>query len=262
MAIARNAVRAAIVVAGLSWAGLARASDPANATLVAEGDSAAARLNVAAAIAAYTRAHQAAPRDYEAAWKLARTYGDQATLSAKAADQERYCAQAESLARAAIAIDPRGANGHAFLAVSLGKLALFAGGKRKVRLSHDIETEARTALELDPDQDVAHHVLGVWNREVAELSGFLRFFAKLLYGELPKGTLEASLQHLEKAGRLRPDVIPHRVETGITLASMKRYREAEQALATALEMPTSWATDDFYRAKARDALERVRRHVR
>lgn len=258
----RNSVRSALLVAGLFGGGVARASDPANAALIASGDSAVARLDLAAAMTAYTRARQLAPRDDEAAWKLARAFGDTATLSAKAADQERYCVQAESLARAAIAIDPRGANGHAFLAVSLGKLALFAGGKRKVRLSHEIETEARTALELNPEQDVAHHVLGVWNREVAELSGFLRFFAKLLYGELPKGTLESSLQHLEQASKLKPDVLPHRVEMGITLASMKRYREAEQALSAALQMPTSWVTDDYYRAKARGALDRVRRQLR
>jgi len=105
-------------------------------------------------------------------------------------------------------------------------------------------------------------VLGVWNREVAELSGFLRFFAKVLYGGVPKGSLEAALDHLGKARALQPNVIPHHVELGITLASARRYREAERELDAALEMPTSWVTDDYYRAKARAALTQVRKRLR
>ena len=229
--------------------------------LLAAGDSSVARLDLAAATAAYSRAHRANPGSYEAAWKLARALADQATLTKNAGEQERLCREAESLARAAIAIDPRGVKGHVFLAIALGKLALFVGGKRKVRLSREIESEASAALALDPNDDLAHHVLGVWNREVAEVSGLLRFFAKVLYGGVPHGTLEASLDHLGKARSLHPEVLPHHVELGMTLASARRYREAQQELEDALRMPTSWVTDDYYRAKARTALADVRRHV-
>jgi hypothetical protein len=130
-----------------------------------------------------------------------------------------------------------------------------------VRLSREIKAEAETALVIDPDQDLAHHVLGVWNREVVELSGVLRFFANTFLGGIPKASLDEALAHLRRATELGPDVIPHRVELGITLASGKRYQEAEAELQRALSMPTSWVTDDYYRAKARDALAKVRRKL-
>jgi tetratricopeptide (TPR) repeat protein len=253
-----------VVITGLAAPAAAKASAPvgAVAALLAAGDSSLVRLDLNAATAAYVQAHRAAPENYEAAWKLARALADQATLTPKAVDQRRLCMQAESLARAAVVLEPTGAKGHAFLAVALGKLALFEGGKNKVRLSHEIEAEADTALALDPDEDLAHHVLGVWNREVAELSGFLRFFATTFYGSLPRGSLDDALDHLRKAASLRPDVIPHRVELGITLAAARRYPEAEKELERALSMPTSWVTDDYYRAKARDALVAARRKAR
>ena len=238
------------------------AARPPGAALLAAGDSAIARLDLDAATAAYRQALVAAPQSYEATWKLARAIADRATLTPKAEDQRRLCQQAESLARAAVALKPAGVKGHAFLAVALGKQAIFVGGKTKVRLSREIKAEAERTLALDPNDDLAHHVLGVWNREVVEVSGILKFFANTFLGGIPKASLEESLAHLRKAAELRPDVIPHRVELGITLASAKRYRDAEKELAHALDMPTSWVTDDFYRTKARDALARVRRKLR
>ncbi len=238
------------------------ARDPTVAVLLAAGDSSLAVLDLDAASAAYGQAHRIAPASYEAAWKLARALADQATLSTKAADQKRLCQQAESLARAAVALEPGGAKGHVFLAIALGKLALFEGGKRKVRLSREIEAEADTALALDPNEDLAHHVLGVWNREVVGLPGILRFFATVLYGRLPQASLDAALDHLGRAAALRPEVIPHHVELGITLAAARRYREAQVELEGALGLRTTWITDEQYRAKARRALADLRRNVR
>lgn len=93
------------------------------------------------------------------------------------------------------------------------------------------------------------------------MSGALRFFANTFLGGIPKASLDEAFDHLRKAAKLQPEVIPHRVELGITLASARRYREAEEELERALKMPTSWVADDYYRAKARDALARVRRKV-
>jgi tetratricopeptide (TPR) repeat protein len=237
----------------------APAPDPAVAALLAAGDSALARLDLNAATVAFVEAHRAAPGSYEAAWKLSRAFADKATLAPKDAEAKRLCQRAESLARIAVALRPTAAKGHVYLAIALGKLALFEGGKAKVRLAHEIEAEADSALALDPNEDLAHHVLGVWNREVVGLPGVLRFFATALYGRLPQASLADALDHLQRAVSLRPDVIPHRVELGITLAAARRYREAEMELERALSMPTGWVTDDYYRAKAREALAGVRR---
>jgi flavin-dependent dehydrogenase/tetratricopeptide (TPR) repeat protein len=249
------------LVALAGWARPGAAASPP-AALLAAGDSAIARLDLDAATAAYREAREADPQSYEAAWKLARAIADRATLTPDREDQRRLCQQAESLARAAVALNPGGVKGHAFLAVALGKQAIFVGGKTKVRLSREIKAEADRTLALDANDDLAHHVLGIWNREVVEVSGILRFFANTFLGGIPKASMDDALSHLRRAAELRPDVIPHRVELGITLASARRYRDAEQELVRALDMPTSWVTDDFYRTKARDALARVRRKLR
>lgn len=253
----------AVAVAALLVASPSAAATGAEeaAARVAAGDAALARLDLETGIASYRSALEADPDSYEATWKLARALTDKATLSKQPAEQESLCVEAESLARKAVGLSPSDANGHAYLAVAVGKLALFEGGKRKVELSKEVKAEAEKALQVNPDDDVALHVLAIWNREMVELGWFLKSFAQLLYGKFPPASLDLAIADLRRATELSPDVIPHHVELGITLASAKRWAEAKAELDKGLALPTGWVTDDYYRALARATLAKVQRHL-
>jgi hypothetical protein len=97
---------------------------------------------------------------------------------------------------------------------------------------------------------------------VVELGWLLRSFAQLLYGKFPPASLDAAIADLRRASELKPDVIPHHVELGITLASAKRWPEAKAELDTGLALPTAWVTDDHYRALAHKTLPRVQSHLK
>jgi len=239
------------------------APDPADvAAAIAAGDAAMDKLDLEAGIAAYRSALEGAPDSFEATWKLVRALADKATLSKQPSQQKSLSIEAEKLARQAVGLSPADANGHAYLAVAVGKLALFEGGKRKVELSKEVKAEAEKALQCDPDDDVALHVLAIWNREMVELGWFLKSFAQLLYGKFPPASLDAAIADLQRATELKPDVIPHHVELGITLASAKRWAEARVELEKGLALPTAWVTDDYYRGLARASLARVKTHLR
>ncbi len=257
-------VNAGIAVAGWLIAGLLSSAAAATgaAAKVADGDAALAKFDLAAALSAYTAAVETAPDDYEALWKLTRALTDKATLSKEPDEQKELCIRAEKFARKAVSVNPSDSKGHTYLAVAVGKLALFEGGKRKVQLSKEVKAEAEKALQLNADDDVALHVLAIWNREMVELSWFLKSFAQVLYGKFPPASLDAALADLDRAVQLRPDVIAHHVELGITLASAKRWAEAKAELEKGLALPTGWVTDDHYRALARASLARVQAHLK
>ena len=120
------------------------------AATIAAGDAAMDKLDLEAGIAAYRGALEAAPESYEATWKLVRALTDKATLSKLPSEQKGLCVEAEKLARKAVGLSPSDANGHAYLAVAVGKLALFEGGKRKVELSKEVKAEAEKALQSQP----------------------------------------------------------------------------------------------------------------
>ena len=240
----------------------ARAADSVEvAAKLAAGDAALGRFDLVAALAAYRAANEVSPDSYEAAWKLARALTDEATLANDPGRQKALCVEAEALARKAVQLDPSDSHGHAYLAIAVGKLALYEGGKRKVELSKEVKAEAEKALQCDPGDDLALHVLAIWNREMVELGWFLKSFAQLLYGKFPPASLDVALANLKRATELRPDVIPHHVELAITLASAKRWSEAKTELERGLALPTEWVTDDYYRALARENLARVRSHL-
>jgi hypothetical protein len=230
-------------------------------TDIATGDAALERFDLNSALKAFRAAHVHAPDDYEATWKLARALIDTSTISKDADQQKQCCIEAEGLARSAVKLKPDGSKGHAYLAVAVGKLALYEGGKRKVSLASEVKTEAEHAVKLDDKEDLGYHVLGVWNREMAELNWMLREFAELLYGKFPSASLDEAIHNLERARQIAPHIIPHRVELGITFASAHRWQEANDNLETALAMPRAWVTDDYYWNLARQNLSRVKPHL-
>jgi len=228
---------------------------------LAAGDAALARFDLPSALTAYRTAHTKSPDDYEANWKLARALCDRSIHLKDPNAQKRCCVEAEELARAAVKLKPDDSKGHLYLAVAVGKLALYEGGKRKVELASEVKKEAERAIKLNDKEDLAYHVLGVWNREMAELNWVLRKFAELLYGKFPTASLDDAIHDLERASQLAPATVPHRVELGITYISARRWRDANDAMEKALAMPRSWVTDDYYWDQARLALKRVKPHL-
>jgi Flp pilus assembly protein TadD len=225
----------------------------ANANPLADGDAALKKLDLDSALASYRQAWGSSTNNYEAGWKLARALIDKGTLTKLRADQKKLFAEAETIARSAVSLNPKDSKGHAFLAIAVGKMALFEGGKRKVELSNEIKIESEKAIALNPKEDLAYHCLAIWHRELVQLNWALKQFAQFLYGKFPPASLEESEKNLRRATELAPTAIAHRVEYAITLNAAGKRKEAQEQFAKAFELPNSWVTDDYY-------LEIAKRH--
>lgn len=237
-------------------------SDSEAAALIVAADFALAEFDRERALSGYRAARELAPRSAEAAWKLARSLVYEAMLGTTPVESRTHAREAAVLAREAVRIDPADAMGHTFLAVAAGRLAdSEKNNRRRISLARETWSEAQQALQADPDQDLALHVLGMWNRGVAEISPLLLFAAQLLYGSLPPASLAASVELLQRAVALQPAAIPHRVEFGVSLAAAGRFDEARVQLEQGLALPDGLVIDGYYRALARRALDRIDRRA-
>ncbi len=227
---------------------------------MALGDSLSAKWDHKGATAAYLKVLKFDPNNYEACWKAGDQYTDLADkLPKKQKDQkEIYFNEAKKLCEKAIKLNPKGYEGHFRLAVALGRLALFRGGKEKIRLSKMVKAEGDTALALNPKADLVYHLIGRWHQNLANLSGMLKFFAKILYGGVPPGSNEQAVAMFKKAIELNPNHIEHYLELARTYKYMGKKELMRAPLEKVLELPAVEEDDPEFKKEAAEMLKKLK----
>ncbi len=264
-------IRAAVAAATLAVAVLGPSMPPAaHAATAAPATAAADSAAIARAIAAADQfqakydyenalttcrdATAAYPAAFELWWRLARAQTDRGARAQFDGNKDRAeiaFDHAVDAGRRAVMLAPDRPEGHLELAVALGRLALFQGGKEKIRLSKEVKAEADRALAIDPKQDRAHHVLGRWNRGVAQLSFLERGIANVVYGGVPEGaTMDAAVSHFEKAIALAPDYANHHLELGRTYLDLGLKAKAKAEFEKVLACPVQTPFDSEYKHEA------------
>lgn len=205
------------------------------------------------ALAAYQEAEKKSPNDAEILVKIAKQYGDMMPSLGKAAKDAAVSSLAYS--RRAVKAAQKSSDPHLAVALSLGKLTPYLGNREKIEASREIKSEADTALKLNPKSDYAHHMLGRWHQEMADIGGATRLLAKVVYGGVPKGSHKEALDHFAKARAINSRRLIHQLEYGRTLAMMGRDAEARTEINKGLAMPNRDADDVESKARARETLK-------
>lgn len=247
---------------------LALAAFPAAAQSAAEhialGDSAFAALRPAEAVPHFQAAIQADSTNYEALWKAARAIADVAKQipgneDAEKRQRDSLYTVARGFAERAVAANPQDPDGHYAVAMVLGRLSRTKGKKERVRFAKVIFDEATRAVELKPDHDGAHHVLGAWHAEVKRLSGIQRFFAKTLFGGgfMSAASWEKAIEHLERAVAVNPQHVYHRLELAEVYVDRDQYSKARELLASIPALPNGDVLDARYKEEAQALLQKI-----
>jgi len=209
---------------------------------------------------AYLKILEKDSTNYEVLWKAADEITEVANKvpEKEKEKKEELFAQANALCDRAIAVDPYGWEGHFYKSVALGRLALFRGGKEKINMSKEIKVEVDRAIQLNPEADLAYHVLGRWHQNLANLSWLLKAAAKVIYGGVPPGSNEEAVKAFKKAIALNPTHIEHHLELGRTYKLMGKKDLAVIPLETVLKLPDSDEDDEAFKKEAEELLKKVK----
>lgn len=121
-----------------------------------------------------------------------------------------------------------------------------------MHLAKEAREAAVKALELEPDNDLAHHLMGRWHFEMAQIPFVVRQLVRLVYGaSLAPGTFADALTEFGTAVELAPARLIHRVEYGRTLLRLGHKREALAELQLSLRLDV----DDINAQLQRDDAE-------
>ncbi len=229
--------------------------------LLRQGDQLLGAFNNSAALRKYEEALRISPDHFEALLRLSRTNMDIAdVIRAKqgndAPDAEKYYSTALSYAERMLEKYPDRAESYFFMSAATGNMALYKGGKEKVKIGRDVEMYAKKAIEINPSYALSYCVLGIFYREVAHLNWFLKAFANTFFGGLPSGTNEDSERLLRKAIALDPSLMIAYYELGKTCEVMDREDEARTMYIKASKLP---ALSEYDRIRSSKASMHVKR---
>jgi len=223
---------------------------------IARGDSLYKLFDNEGALQGYLAALQLDSMNYDANWKAARAYTDVGETIEDDDERADLYLRGSKYARKAVQIDSVGSKGHLFLSIALGRVALDAGAKERIKLSKEIKKEVDLAIKYDPNDDIAYHVLGRWNRKLSNLSWIEKGFADIFLGGVPEDASEENaVAAFKKAIQLKPHHINHHLELGITYEMMDLEEEARNEYQTCLDLPKSDSDDTRLKKDAQERLE-------
>jgi tetratricopeptide (TPR) repeat protein len=208
------------------------------------------RANLTSATAAsalWATAVEQDPRDFDAAWKLARV---SYWLGGHAPEKERraHLERGMQAARAAIALEPKRPEGHFWLAANMGTLAESFGLRNGLRYRGQVKQALETVLQLDPAfmNGSADRVLGRWYFRVPRLFG---------------GSNKRAEEHLRASLKYDENSTISRFFLAEVLIDENRREEARAELEKIVDGPLSeeWAPEDQeYKTKAAALLPRIK----
>jgi len=234
---------------------------------IEQGDKYYEQFDNQKALEEYKKAYELFPKSFDALMKLTRAYNDVGEdvkgIKFRQEDEttgnkkvEEYFKTAVKHAETLQREFPDRADSYFLLAATYGHLALFHGGKKKVKLARDVEQNSKKAIQLDSEYIPAYIVLGVYYREVGNLNWALKAFAKTLFGGLPNGTDEDSVKTLQKAVQLNPQVIHTHFELAKTYDAMGKEDKVAGELREILALPIVDHQDRAIKKEAERELQR------
>jgi len=236
--------------------GLAARAEDTDA-LIAKGDQFDKQLQAKEALEVYLPANKLEPDNVKLLVCIARQYRH--LMSDTSSQQEKLRLGNVSLefATRAAALAPKNAEAQLSPAISLGKMLPFMGSKDQFNASPRIKAAVDRAIHLDPANDNAWHILGRWNRVLANVSAVKRVMAKALYGDLPVTSNEAAEKCLLKAIEINPNRLMHYIELGRIYAAMGRKDEARKFIKKGLAMPNKEKDDPEMREIGQQTLQKL-----
>src|SRR5881392_1204886 len=162
------------------------------------------------ALPLYLAAEKLEPKNPELLVRIARQYRYLMTDASDTLEKLRLGRLALEYSTRAAACGPKDCDAQLATAITLGKMLQYLPAKQQVAASPQIKESVDKALAVDSHNDTAWHVLGRWNRVLAE------------------GSYEEAEQAMKKAIALNPNRLMHYIELGRIYAQTGRKEEARE----------------------------------
>lgn len=193
------------------------------------------------AIELYKKTIDTSPKNDAALWRLARSFRWRGDIADDEREKLADYKEMERWAKKAIEADPNSVGGHLMLGIAYGRIGETQGVMKSLSLISPIKSEMNAVLAQEPQNDLAHHVLGVLYRKVPGLMG---------------GSIKKSIEALEAAVQSNPNSTTHYLELAKSCLEKGKKDQAKGALERllAISAPSDRVQSKNDRIEAQELL--------
>ncbi|MCO5240883.1 MAG: hypothetical protein M9904_12610 [Chitinophagaceae bacterium] len=173
----------------------------------------------------------------------------------KSNDQKNaYYAAAKTYAEKALSQKQNYADAYYAMAFAAMKLATVTKGKEKAANLRDMKFYSDSALLFNPSHAGAWYISGKWNTEIYNLNTAEKAAIKVLFGGMPKASLETAILHFEKARTINPWMLVNYLDLAQTYVQDHRTDKAIEVLNKMVKMPPRTGDDESLKTEGRTLL--------
>ncbi|MDR3627675.1 MAG: hypothetical protein P4L45_12610 [Ignavibacteriaceae bacterium] len=225
-----------------------------------EGDVYHEKYDNINAVKSYEKALKTSPNNFWVLSKLTLACDDagEEMLELKKHDEaESYVNNAVNYAELLQADYPDSALSYTYLALSYGNIAMFKGGREKIKYAFKVKLNAEKAMKMNPSDVYPYIILGIYYREAAGLNWFEKLFAKSFLGGVPEGTYDESKQMFYKSLSINHEIISAYYNLSKTYDKLDDKKDEIDCLKKVIKLPVRNFRDKYSKIKANVMLEKL-----
>jgi len=166
-------------------------------------------------------------------------------------ERQRLLELAEKSAATSVQLKGDNAPARRFYGIAMNATGEFSTTSDYIAKSYKVKEQWLKAVELDPKDPNARHLIGRWCYDVANMSSFTRNIAAMVFRTPPTSSFEEALKHFKAAEDLKPGFWKSNVlYMGMCQYQLGRTDEAKAWISKAISMPNQTSDDEVAHKEA------------
>ncbi|KAG5672014.1 hypothetical protein PVAND_002176 [Polypedilum vanderplanki] len=179
-------------------------------------------------------------------WRLARTYYQLSKDSQMKSKRSELINTGFECAKQALALDDNCGFTHCWYAVLFDAVSDLRGIKERASNLKDVKRHMIKAVELNPNDAICRHVLGMLTYSIADLNWFKRKILENAFDKPPEGSYEEALEHFLIAEEIEPNFYSvNKLLIAKCYIALKDYKSAKEYLKKVAALVPIKSEDDI-----------------
>jgi len=222
--------------------------------IMADAEKSERDLKETDALNKYKEALMIQPTNVKALWRSAELTGRIGSRLKNEDQKVAYMEQAKQYAEAALKAAHKDADANYAVAATAMRYAAITKGRERARFLRDMKYYADSALMINPSHARALYILGKWNFDITTTGPGDKAALKVLFGGMPKASLEDAIQYFEKARSADIFLMIDYLELAKAYVKFHQTDKAIEVLNKMMKLPPRTEDDPAYKVEGKALL--------